>query len=529
VIPTPMAHPQEAAPSRGPMFKWWLATAVILGAITMDFGGNVLNVAIPKMMTSFGVSLDKIQWVLTGYVVARAVFMPTVGWLGGWIGQRNLYLLSLLFVVGSSVFGGAAWNLESLIIFRVLQGIGAGPLQAIGLVILFENFPPHQRGLAVGLVFIGYSIGAAIAYLLGGYLIEHYSWRAMFYLAAPPGVLSLVMGFWMLPNDRGRRSGAIDYWGLIFMSLCLSTLLLALTQGRRQGWDSLYIRTLFAIAGPSFLVFILIEMSTRTPVIHLALYRNLAFTMASLASCLNSMSIHSMQFLTALFLQQILGLDALQTGVIILPSMLLSGVMGPVCGALSDRMNPRLPVLVGFAGMAGLFYAMSYANAFTTTLAMTLIMIGMRLALNLIHTPLTRMAMGALRAGEVREGTGLEGVVRGIGGAFGVALTGVILEMRHAWHFGRLVDEHRLASIDVIRVMEGVRGLLGQHGAVGHAIEVQARSWLHLEVDRAARIGAFQDSLLLLTLLQVLALIPTLLIRSARRGDAAQPAKSEAN
>ena len=358
-----MTYREATGASQSPLFKWWVAAAVIFGAITMDFGGNVLNVAIPKMMTSFGVSLEKIQWVLTGYVVARTVLMPTVGWLGGWIGQRNLYLCSLLFVVGSSVLGGAAWNLESLIIFRVLQGIGAGPLQAIGLVILFEQFPPHQRGLAVGLVFIGYSLGAAIAYLLGGYLIEHYSWRAMFYLAAPPGVLSLVMAVWILPNDRGQRSGRIDYWGLLFMSLCLSTVLLALTQGRRHGWDSFYIRTLFAIAGPSFLVFILIEMYTRAPVIHLTLYRNVAFTMASLASCLNSMSIHSMQFLTALFLQQILGLDALQSGLIILPSMLLSGVMGPVGGTLSDKMNPRIPVLAGFAGMAGLFYAMSYANA----------------------------------------------------------------------------------------------------------------------------------------------------------------------
>jgi len=528
VIAPATARSEEATPSRGPMSRWWLATAVILGAITMDFGGNVLNVAVPKMMTSFGVSLDKIQWVLTGYVVARAVLMPTVGWLGGWIGQRNLYLLSLLFVVGSSVLGGAAWNLETLIVFRVLQGIGAGPLQTIGLVILFENFPPHQRGLAVGLVFIGYSIGAAIAYLLGGYLIEHYSWRAMFYLAAPPGILSLALGLWILPNDRRQPPGTIDYWGLLFMGLCLSTLLLALTQGRRQGWDSVYIRSLFAIAGPSFVIFILIELYTRAPVIHLTVYRNLAFTMASLASCLNSMSIHSMQFLTALFLQQILGLDALQTGMIILPSMLLSGIMGPVGGVLSDQINPRLPVLAGFAGMAGLFYAMSYADAFTTTLAMTLIMIGMRVALNLIHTPLTRMAMGALQAGAVREGTGLEGVVRGIGGAFGVALTGVILEMRHAWHFSHLVEEHRLASIDVVRGLAGIRGLLAQHGAVGPVVEVQARSWLHSEVDRAAQIGAFQDTLLLLALLQLVALLPTLLIRSGPRRGAPRPSKPEA-
>jgi DHA2 family multidrug resistance protein len=158
---------------------------------------------------------------------------------------------------------------------------------------------------------------------------------------------------------------------------------------------------------------------------------------------------------------------------------------------------------------------------------MTLIMIGIRVALNLIHTPLTRIAMGALHASEVREGTGLEGVVRGIGGAFGVALTGVILEMRHAWHFGHLVEEHRLASIDAVRVLDGMRAVLEQHGAVGPVVEAQARSWLKLEVDRTAQIGAFQDTLLLLALLQVVALIPTLLMRSGPRGDAPRPAKSE--
>ena len=517
-----MARQGAIPASQSAMFKWWVAAAVILGAITMDFGGNVLNVAIPKMMTSFGVSLDKVQWVLTGYVVARAVFMPTVGWLGGWIGQRNLYLLSLFCVVGSSVLGGAAWNLESLIVFRVLQGIGAGPLQAIGLVILFENFPAHQRGLAVGLVFIGYSIGAAIAYLVGGYLIEYYSWRAMFYLSAPPGILSLLVGFWILPNDRGQRQGAIDFWGILFMSLFLSTFLLALTQGRRAGWDSLYIRTLFAIAVPALLIFVAIERWIRSPLIHLNLYRNLAFAMASLASCLNSMSIHSMQFLTALFLQQILGLDALQTGMIILPSMLVSGVMGPIGGSLSDRMNPRLPVLAGFFGMGLLFYSMSQATPFTTAMAMTCIMIGMRVALNLIHTPLTRMALAALDPNQVREGSGLEGVVRGIGGAFGVALTGVILEKRHSWHLGYLLEEHGLASIDSVHLLDGVHQLLSRHGAVGNLVEVQARALLNREFEQAAQVGAFQDALLLLALLQIVALVPTLLIRPAGRGAGSQ-------
>jgi EmrB/QacA subfamily drug resistance transporter len=378
----------------------------------------------------------------------------------------------------------------------------------------------------VGLVTVGHSIGAAIAYLVGGYLIENFSWRAMFYLSAPPGILSLIMGFWILPTDRGQGKGGIDYWGLLFMSLGLSTLLMALTQGRHEGWDSLYIRTLFAIAGPAFLLFVCTELWRRAPLVHLSLYRNTAFSMASLASCLNGMTIHSMQFLTALFLQQILGLTALQTGMIILPSMFVSGVMGPIGGTLSDHMNPCIPALLGFAGMAILFYVMSSANASTTVLFMTVIMIGMRVVLNLI-TPLTRIAMTVLRPHEVREGSGLEGVVRGIGGAFGVALTGVIMEKRHSWHFGHLVEDHGFASIDSIRLLEGIRGILWGNGSVGPQMQVQAMSLLRAEFAQAALIGAFQDTLVLLALLQVLAIIPTLLIYSGKAPTLPRGTKSE--
>jgi hypothetical protein len=209
---------------------------------------------------------------------------------------------------------------------------------------------------------------------------------------------------------------------------------------------------------------------------------------------------------------------------IILPSMLVSGVMGPIGGSLSDRMNPRLPVLAGFLGMGLLLYSMSQATPFTTAMAMTFIMIGMRVALNLIHTPLTRMALAALDPNQVREGSGLEGVVRGIGGAFGVALTGVILEKRHSWHFGYLVEEHGLASIDSIHLLDGVRDLLSSHGAVGNLVEAQASALLNREFERAAQVGAFQDALLLLALLQIVALVPTLLIRPSGRGSGTQTA-----
>ncbi|RMF87999.1 MAG: MFS transporter, partial [Nitrospinota bacterium] len=185
----------------------------MLGMLTATLSITTVNLAIPKMMTSLRADLDTIQWVVTAFMIVQTLLMPMVGWLTSLIGSRNLYLLSLGLFTLSSFLCSLAWSAQSLILFRIVQGIGGGPLQPLSLAILYESFPPQQRGMAVGMFNVATAFGLAIGRIVGGYLIETESWRATFYVSVPFGVIGLLMAFLLIPRltDQSRRP--IDFLG----------------------------------------------------------------------------------------------------------------------------------------------------------------------------------------------------------------------------------------------------------------------------------------------------------------------------
>jgi len=176
-----------------PFYKWLVVIAVMSGAFMVVLDTTVVNVALPKIMAAFGVNVDKIEWVITAYMIAMAILMPSVGWLSARIGNKALFMASLIAFTTSSIFCGAAWNVDALILFRVFQGIGAGALMPIAMVIIFEAFPPEERGLAMGVYGIGATFGPAIGPTLGGYLTDHFSWHLIFYINIPIGLMGILL------------------------------------------------------------------------------------------------------------------------------------------------------------------------------------------------------------------------------------------------------------------------------------------------------------------------------------------------
>ena len=223
-------------------------------------------VALPQIMSAMSADVTNIHWVMTGFQIARTVPMPAMGWFSSLLGHRTLYIAGLVMTVLSTICCGLAWNLESLVFFRVLQGVGAAPAQVTGMVILYEAFPLGQRGLVLGLLLLAGSLGPTIGPSLGGYLVQEYSWRAMFYFSLPTAVLSLILAPLVLPKTPKLPRPAVDGWGLLSMAIWVVSLLLAVTQGQRQGWDSTYIRGLFVIAGVFFVVFVVLEMLQKAAV-----------------------------------------------------------------------------------------------------------------------------------------------------------------------------------------------------------------------------------------------------------------------
>ena len=186
--------PAMAEARRRPFYKWLVVIAVMSGAFLVVLDTTVVNVALPKIMAAFGVNVDKIEWIITAYMIAMAIMMPSVGWLSTRIGNKTLFISSLIIFTATSCLSGAAWNVDALIIFRIFQGVGAGVLMPIAMVIIFEAFPPEERGLAMGVYGIGATFGPAIGPTLGGYLTDQFSWHLIFYINIPIGLIGIGFG-----------------------------------------------------------------------------------------------------------------------------------------------------------------------------------------------------------------------------------------------------------------------------------------------------------------------------------------------
>ncbi|PON11697.1 hypothetical protein C2W62_43475 [Candidatus Entotheonella serta] len=279
---------QQAWGADSPHYHWWITAALMPSMRAAALNITVVNLAFPKIMTSLRVDLDQMQWVQTGYMIMAAVMMPSVGWLGSRFGNRRLYLMSLGGFVSGSILCGMAWDVYSLIGFRLLQALFAGPLFPMTQVILFQAFPEDKRGLAVGIGSLGFSFGPMIGPVLGGYLLEYASWRSVFYINVPVGLLGLLLSYMILPKPTQQEQRSLDIVGMLTMATFLVSFLLAMSQGRQEGWDSLYIISLMITALIAGVSFVVVELRSRQPFVELRLYANFAFAMASLVVFVNT-------------------------------------------------------------------------------------------------------------------------------------------------------------------------------------------------------------------------------------------------
>jgi EmrB/QacA subfamily drug resistance transporter len=442
--------------------------------------------------------------------------MPALGWLSSLVGNRTLYLAGLLTTVVSTICCGLAWNLESLIFFRVIQGIGAAPAQVTGMVILYEVFPLRQRGLVLGLLLLAGSMGPTIGPSVGGYLVQEYSWRAKFYLSLPTAVISFIMAPIILPKTARPPRPGFDPFGLLTMAIWIVALLLAMTQGQRQGWDSTYIRSLFAIAGAFFVAFLMLELSVKRPFLDLGLYRNTRFVVASIAAFLYESAFNSANFLTALILQQVFLFTPFQAGLILAPGAVAMGLAGVTAGRLADVIDPRGPIFLGILLQAAAMYYFGLTSLEVSTLWLTFLVIIYRMSFGCVHTPLTSIVFNTLPKDRLSMGSGLDGIHRGFASAFGIALGSTILEQRTMVHLIGLGEGHDVATLSVREAAATVAHLLMQAGEWGGAAGGKTLAVLREHLLQQARLAAYQDTFLLLCAVTLLALLPALLSHVSR-------------
>ncbi|HEY4008072.1 MAG TPA: DHA2 family efflux MFS transporter permease subunit [Pseudonocardia sp.] len=350
--PAPSPSQNQGSPFETP--HWGLPLAVVvIGMFMSILDTSIVNVAVPTIQKEFSTTTDDIQWISTAYTLCLGVIVPTSAWLGERLGLKRLYLISL---VGFSVFSalcGMAWDLNSMIAFRILQAIPGGVIPVTCLTILYRMVPKEKLGAAMGLYGLGIVVAPGVGPTLGGYLVEYVDWRLIFYINVPIGVIGAIAALVVLPNFPATPGKRFDLPGFLCIATGLFALLLALSEGQDWGWTGY--RVLILVAGSINLLalFVVIELQVKEPLLNVRVFAYWPFINSLLLISIMSIGLFAVLFYVPLFLQEGQDMTPMNTGLTVLPQALVMAVMMPTAGRIYDRIGPRWPAVIGLTLAGG--------------------------------------------------------------------------------------------------------------------------------------------------------------------------------
>jgi DHA2 family multidrug resistance protein len=430
--------PDSVFHPRHPWYKWLLLGNVMLGTFMAVLDGTVVNTGLPKIMASFGIGLDKVEWIITAYMLAMAVMLPTSGWLADRFGYKRMYFLGLLGFTFGSFLCSISPNENMLIMSRILQGLGAGTLQPLGMAIITREFPVKQRGLALG--FWGIAAAASISFgpTLGGFIIDNFSWQLIFGINIPIGIAAMLFTIIIQSEYKHPTRRSFDLVGFISITIFLPLTLYALSETtaatNSAGWRAPYILLCAGIAVVALAVFITAELMAEDPIIDLRLIGNHNFGLAIIILIFFSIGMFGSTFLFPVYLQNSMGYTALEAGSVFIPVGIIQGFIAPISGRLSDKINPKIPIIAGILLMAFSFYLNSRLSYLSEMKAIMISLYIRGFGMGLAFTALNTVSLLEIPREKMAQASGISNSIRQLGGSLGVALLATMLTTRTIYH-----------------------------------------------------------------------------------------------
>ncbi len=426
-----------------PANKWIIALSVMLPTLMVIVDTSVVNVSLDHIRGSLSAGIDEATWSISAYLSANAVIIPMSGWLSRLFGRKRYLVFSISLFTLSSLLCGMAWNIQSLVFFRILQGIAGGGMQPLSQSILLESFPPSQHGMANAIFGVGMMFGPIMGPVMGGWITDNWSWHWVFYVNVPIGIVSLFMVLLFIsdPPYLERIRMKIDYWGLVFLGVGIGCLQMVLDRGRGKDWfSSELIVWLSVVAVSALIFFVLVERFAKHPIVNLRAFKDGTFTLGNVVMFFIMFNLYGSIVILPIYLQKLMGYTALHSGLVLAPGGIGSLIILPVAGILVTRLNPKLLLAVGIILTGYSTYLMSLFSQqadFATVLWPRVVMgIGMgmtmvpHMTLSLSHIPKQHMG----------NATSIFNLLRNLGGSFGVAISTTILAQRTQFHQVRLTE-----------------------------------------------------------------------------------------
>jgi DHA2 family multidrug resistance protein len=491
---------------------WIVAVSVMLATFMVVLDSSVANVALPHIAGNLSATTDESTWVLTSYLVSNAIVLPASGWLASMIGRKRLLMLSITMFTVSSLICGASVSMPMLILARVLQGAGGGGMQPIAQAILLESFPVEKRGAAMAAYGMGVVVAPIIGPTLGGWITDSYSWRWIFYINLPLGVLALFMVNLFVedpPYLRASLKRRIDYAGFLAMALWLGSLQLVLDKGQEDDWfAATWICATAALSLAAMAAFIWRELAVADPIVNLRVLKNRNFSAGTLITAVYGVILYGVTAMLPLFLQTLLRYPALQSGLAVSPRGLGSFLSMFVVGRLVSVVDNRVLLAFGF-----IILAISAAMLGQINLEIAMSSVAWPNVINgfasgFIFVPLTTMAMGTLRKREMGNATGIYNLMRNIGGSVGIAVVTTLLARGAQTHQSILVSHLSMANPAFQQKLNTL-----QQGVTTQ----QAYGLIYTELIRQSTLLAYMDIFRLLAGLAFAAIPLILIFQRVRR------------
>jgi len=475
---------------------------------------TVVNVSLPHIAGNLSATIDESTWVLTSYLVSNGIVLPATGWLSSMFGRKRYYMISVIAFIISSFLCGFARSLDSLILFRVLQGLGGGALQPISQAILLESFPVRRRGIGMAIFGIGVVFAPIIGPTLGGWLTDNYSWRWIFYINIPIGLLSLVMAQIYVVDPPYLQRGAvkIDYIGLGLLALGIGMLQVVLDTGQKHDWfQTTWITQLAVVSGVSLVALVAWELYTSHPVIDLSVFKVRNFAPGVILIFMLGIALYGSMVLLPVLLQTLLGYSAMQSGLAMSPGGIGTLVFMPVVGYLVGKWDTRFLIVFGLSLLSVSMFMMARYNLQISFWDAAIPRIVMGVGLAFLFVPLATVSFAFLSPEKTGMGTGLFNLMRNIGGSVGIALVNTLLARRTQFHQYRLVGNVSNYNPAYQRWLNAVIAGLMAKGQSYLSAQKQALGIVYAAVIRQATMMSFIDVFWLLGVVMI-ALLPLVFI-----------------
>ena len=496
-----------------------ITVTAILCALLEIVDTTIVNVALNEMRGSLGATLTDVAWVITAYAIANVIIIPMTSWLSKQFGRRNYFAASIVVFTVASFLCGNATNIWELVAFRFIQGMGGGALLVTAQTIITESYPIHKRGMAQAIYGMGVIVGPTLGPPLGGYIVDHFSWPYIFYINIPIGIIAtfLTLAYVRSPKYGEKlKVNQVDWWGIGLLATFIGSLQFVLEHGQQDDWfeDSLIV-TLTVAAVFGLILFIWRELTYEHPVVNLRVLRDSNLKIGTIMTFVLGFGLFGSTFIIPIYTQSVLGWTATDAGLLLIPSSITTGLMMPIIGKLLERgVSQKYLAALGF--LIFFFYSFWMYNLITpdtSSEAMFWPLVVRGVGLGLLFVPITTLALSTLKGKDIGEGAAFTGMMRQLGGSFGIAIIATFLSRLNQQHRVNLISNISGINFEVQQRIQGLKAMFISKGFSANEALKRAYAVIEGGIAKQGAVLSYMDVFLYLGLLFLVCVPFVLLIK----------------